>query len=51
MPRDDFQYYLPGDSYDGLTWDGQMWMFEMDVRLPNDKRLQGMQIPSNYRPR
>jgi hypothetical protein len=43
VPRGEYQLYLPADSYDGLSWDGQQWVFEMGVALPIDKRLQGRQ--------
>jgi hypothetical protein len=33
--------YMPGDSYDGLTWDGSQWVYELDVPLPIDRNLQG----------
>ena len=41
IPMGEHQHYLPGDSYDGLAWDGECWVLEMDVRLPIDKGLQG----------
>ncbi|GHT79847.1 hypothetical protein FACS189467_0330 [Bacteroidia bacterium] len=44
IPRDERQHFFPGDSYDAFAWDGECWMFEENVPLPIDKRLEGRQF-------